>query len=424
METEGVPELAHVVVAGVPRVVGGMDADADIEADDEEGEVVAQTEASAESYFTAEVVEVDATSGATGVFLQEPDVTGIDEHGSVELADEGEAVFEVGLEAEVTHLVEVTVAGVLGVVAAGAYGAYAEGADGVGSTYGEEVVVGGCGGVPVGIDRATVKAEDEVGLGVEEAETLDKLSGETQVLGEGYAEEVLAGLLEGLPADGVGQAGEVAGFLQGEGEAAVVAYLALVGHGDGVLSGGNELVAQRGVEGLVAGDDGVELGGGVELFLVVEAEGYDFVVDGGATLVGVDNTASEADAAEVAGAVHPVGGNFVSGGGAGTAVETPACAEEQQSGVGEAEGGTPFVGVEKVTFAMGLCACHPFVGAIGLETEGLSPAEDVLLGHGEADAGAYEAVTLGGDVALELGIVGTVETEGDVNVEGVLFLEV
>ena len=48
VEAEGIPELGHVVVARLARVVGCMYADTDVETNDEEVEVVAKTEACAE----------------------------------------------------------------------------------------------------------------------------------------------------------------------------------------------------------------------------------------------------------------------------------------------------------------------------------------------------------------------------------------
>ena len=56
---EGFAEAGHIVIAVLACVVGGMDAYAEVETDDEEVQVVAQTHTCAERYLVAEVLDAE-----------------------------------------------------------------------------------------------------------------------------------------------------------------------------------------------------------------------------------------------------------------------------------------------------------------------------------------------------------------------------
>ena len=90
-----------------------MDADTQVAAYHQHPDVVAQSHAGTQGDVFQEGAAVQLAAGAVGVALQQPDVTGIDKGGTVQVAPDGEAVFEVGLELEGTRLVEVSVCIVL-----------------------------------------------------------------------------------------------------------------------------------------------------------------------------------------------------------------------------------------------------------------------------------------------------------------------
>ena len=84
MEAEGISEAGDVVVAGLSCVVRSVYADSDVEAEDEEVEVVAQSDACPEGDVLCQVSDVDGSSGACLVGLHEPDVAGVDEQRAIE----------------------------------------------------------------------------------------------------------------------------------------------------------------------------------------------------------------------------------------------------------------------------------------------------------------------------------------------------
>lgn len=110
VEGEGVLEGGEVVVAGFAGVVGGMEADAEVGAEHQHGDVEAQSEAGAEGYVLEEGRCLELAAGTQRVFLQQPYVTGIEKQGAMHGADDGEAVFDVEFKLEGTGLIEVSVA--------------------------------------------------------------------------------------------------------------------------------------------------------------------------------------------------------------------------------------------------------------------------------------------------------------------------
>jgi len=88
-------------------VVGGVDGfHACIEADDEEVEVHTEAESVGDGYLAVEAVEAECSAWLVGIVADGPDVTGIDEEGSVELPEEVGAVFDAEVELEVARLVD------------------------------------------------------------------------------------------------------------------------------------------------------------------------------------------------------------------------------------------------------------------------------------------------------------------------------
>ena len=72
VETYGVPEAAEVVVSAASGVVGSVDADSDVESEDEEVEVIAESGTCSKRYVAEEVAGIDGGAGAVGIGLHEP----------------------------------------------------------------------------------------------------------------------------------------------------------------------------------------------------------------------------------------------------------------------------------------------------------------------------------------------------------------
>ena len=107
VETEGVAEAGHIVVAAAAGGIGSMNTYADVEAQDKKVEVVAEAEACAEGYVVEELAGIDSGAWSVVVRLHEPYVAGVNEKGSFERANEWEAIFNVGFQLEVAYLVHV-----------------------------------------------------------------------------------------------------------------------------------------------------------------------------------------------------------------------------------------------------------------------------------------------------------------------------
>ena len=134
MPGEAVFEWVEVEVSAAAGVVWGVEPEAEIDAQDKYSEVVAHSEACVQRYLLGECIETELSAWAFFVFLQQPDVSSIDEKCSVKVGYYPEPVFGVHLELECSCLVEVGVAvDVVGAVAAGAYGAHGEGAEAAGA---------------------------------------------------------------------------------------------------------------------------------------------------------------------------------------------------------------------------------------------------------------------------------------------------
>lgn len=70
MEGEGVFEGGHVVVAGAAGVVGGVDADAEVAADNEDADVDAKPYAGAERQIAQKGFGAQFTTRAQGIFFE------------------------------------------------------------------------------------------------------------------------------------------------------------------------------------------------------------------------------------------------------------------------------------------------------------------------------------------------------------------
>jgi len=152
-EVEGLvaAEAVDVEVAGTAGVVGQVEADAPVETDDEEVEVVAEPDAGTQCELAEEVLqpEVAGREGLLHIRVvvmvagRRPDVAGIEEDGSLEVAEELGTVLEVGDELD-RAVAEYVVEGMLAETLHGSrtHATYGEGADAVGTAHIEHLAVG------------------------------------------------------------------------------------------------------------------------------------------------------------------------------------------------------------------------------------------------------------------------------------------
>ena len=119
MEGEPVLEFFDIIEATLACIVGCVQGDAHVEAYDDEVEVVAQACACAEG-DAAERFGREAAAGTVGIVAQQPHVAGIEEDGTVEVAEEACSEFGIGLELHVARLVHVGITRVGGTEGAGA----------------------------------------------------------------------------------------------------------------------------------------------------------------------------------------------------------------------------------------------------------------------------------------------------------------
>ena len=195
MEGEAVLERRHVVVPFAAGVVGGVNTDTQVSAQHQHADVVAQSHTGTQGDVLEEGSAVQLATGTVGVPFQQPDVAGIDKGGAVQVAPDGESVFEVGFEFKGTRLVEVAVYFVLGrQLAAGAERAYGEGAYAVGSADVELFAVRHLFGVAVGVLGTHEHTAYQPVVGAE-AMVVDHLGTSLDKLGEAAAEDAFLAVL-------------------------------------------------------------------------------------------------------------------------------------------------------------------------------------------------------------------------------------
>ena len=195
-------EFRNVVPAALARFVGRVKGYADIEAEDEETQVVADAQTRADGKF-AQIVEREFRAGACWVAAEEPHVARIKEDGCTEVAEDGGAQFEICLQFDVACLVYVGVFAVGRFVAARADGAHGKAAHAVGSAHVELVGIGGAQGVAVAVDGTCEEAAGQLERRTAEAYRFVVFGCGLDVLCEGIAEEVFVLFAEGLAAGGV-----------------------------------------------------------------------------------------------------------------------------------------------------------------------------------------------------------------------------
>ena len=154
VETEAVLEFAHIVVGRFACVVGGMNAYTEVETEDEELEVVADTKACAHCHGLEETTITEATTRVLVIAVHEPHIACIEEECALKGVDQGETILGIHLQLGVARLVKVsaTPRGVL--IATRADAAHGEGTDAVGTADVEEFAVRGVVGVAISPNAA------------------------------------------------------------------------------------------------------------------------------------------------------------------------------------------------------------------------------------------------------------------------------
>lgn len=210
MEGETIFEAFEVIESRTRRLVWGMQTNADIKTKNKEVEVVTQT-CSRANRNVLEVVHGELTTGALGVLTQEPHVSSIKEDGTVERPEKTGAKFGIGLEFEVTRLVDVGILAVVATIASWTDGAHGEGTHAVGAADIKLVGIGRSSTVAIAIDGAGEEAGRETEARIE-ADVFVAFSGDFHKLGKGTSEEVLVLLAEFLSSCGVDARSDVAGL--------------------------------------------------------------------------------------------------------------------------------------------------------------------------------------------------------------------
>lgn len=291
-----------------------MEGYAEIEAEYEELEVVAETETCAEGELVEQVLGTELASRVGVVGAEEPHVACVEEECAVEVADDVEPVFGVCLKLDVASLVEVCASACAVVVTARTYGSYSEGAYAVGSAHVEEFAVGGNGCVAVCPDDASLQTCNEAAL-FGEFEGVALFDRCFEELGVWAAEEFLVFHGEVLACGGHYCADEVTRLLDGclEPLCAPKSWVGGVVIPVCVLHGWYELVFEADEECGVGCGYGVEPCRCALQFVECECEGCEGVGFVSCGLYLVACFCPEGEQAVVVGSVELVGGEFECG---------------------------------------------------------------------------------------------------------------
>ena len=422
MHAQPIAEIRDVVVPALARIIGHMEGDATIDADDEELQVVAQTEACPECEVLQEAAPLHLPARAARVVVYRPDIPGIEEGGSVQIAEDGEAVLEVGFQLQVAGLVDVAVlVGSVGDEASGADAADGKCADAVGAADVELLVVG-CRvvlRVAVAVDDTRHESADEV-VPLLELVVVADFRRELDKLGEGIAEQSFPFDIEALPGDGISGGKDISGLRERGLPPDVVPAVGQWGVvvGISVRHRGDELVLEAEAEGAVGTDDGVELGRRLLQFVIRQLEGDDGMVARRTRLELQSRATAEGQHLEELRAVHLVGID-AEGGARGIQCLAVQVAGEEQLREREGAADAQFVAVHHRGGAVYTIARLPLVRAFELHAEGFAPAENVMLRNAEDGTGAGLVVALGCYVKFQFAIEGQVVRGIDAELERV-----
>ena len=95
--TQGFAKTGHVVVTGFARIIGCMNAYSQVETDNKEIQIVSKAYACAQSYGLAKFGYIYLSARLFIVLAYKPNVSGIYKGGAVQVGNNGETVFYVGL---------------------------------------------------------------------------------------------------------------------------------------------------------------------------------------------------------------------------------------------------------------------------------------------------------------------------------------
>ena len=141
VEAKIIFELTNVEVGGNACVVGDMDADTEVETQDEEVEVVTDAETCTDSKVFEEFTGSEFSTRMIRVVVHEPHIASIDKEGTLDGVEDGESVFGIKLQFEVARLVEIGATFLFVIIASRPDATNGEGSDAVGSTHIEEFAV-------------------------------------------------------------------------------------------------------------------------------------------------------------------------------------------------------------------------------------------------------------------------------------------
>lgn len=402
MESQPVLETLNVVIAPPVGVrIGRVDADAEVGAQHQVADVVAQAESRAEGDLVPESPPLEFGARPQGVVLQQPDVARIEEQSAVEASHDAEAEFDVGLELEVARLIQVAVAIARGrTVASRADRPHGEGADAVGAADVELLAVGHHLGVAVGIPHPHEKARGQPVVAASEAVKDLHLAHVADELRKAVAEQMLR-----LP---LAAQAQHARQQVACGRKAVLPVEAAAGgrtvapvEGIGIPHRRDELVAEAQRNGRIGLERLVERLGRMQQPVVDKTEDREGVAARRRGAEVVAGRATEGDQAEIVGTVHQVQSQLERGL-ARRGQTFRQAAEGQQARHVERRVEPQLVGVEPRGAAAGvLVARLPLVGAVERDGEDLAATEEVVVGHLQRDARPEKAVRLGGHVGFE-----------------------
>ena len=141
VDGKGILELGDIVVGGFACVVGIMDAHTEVETEDEEVEVVAESETCADGERLEETALTELAMWVHIVAMHEPDVARIEEESTLESIDDGETILGIEFEFHVTSLVKIGASSFGVIVTSRTDASQGEGTNTVGSTHIEEFAV-------------------------------------------------------------------------------------------------------------------------------------------------------------------------------------------------------------------------------------------------------------------------------------------
>ena len=109
MECERLPERRHVEITAFACLVGSMQSYAEIATDHKHRDVNSQAGTCTKCYIFQEGLGFELATRTVWIIFKQPDVTGVNEEGTMQDSDDREAVFQIGFKFESTRLVEVAV---------------------------------------------------------------------------------------------------------------------------------------------------------------------------------------------------------------------------------------------------------------------------------------------------------------------------